>query len=177
MPMKYFVTIGSRVLEVELGSEGVTLDGKAVSPDLLEMDGSEVHTLLLGGRSHRILATRHGRGDWSLHLSGRHLRAGVVDERTRAIQEATGGREGASGPKALKAPMPGLVVKVEVEEGEVVAPGQGIAIVEAMKMENELKCEGEGRVKRILVAAGEAVDKDQVLVEFESLDSGGGGPE
>ena len=173
MPMKYFVTIGSKVLEVELGPEGVKLDGREVHPDLQEMDGTEVHTLLLGGRSHRVLASRVGSGEWSLHLSGRHLRAEVVDERTRAIRAATGAREGGRGPKSLRAPMPGLVVKVEVGEGEDVRPGQGLVIVEAMKMENELKSDAEGRVKQVLVAAGEAVDKDQVLVEFEAVHSEG----
>ena len=168
--MKYFVTIGARALEVELGPEGVRIDGKEVEPDLMEMDGTEVRTLLLNGRSHRILATRKGRGEWSLHLQGRHLMADVLDERTRAIREASHALEGARGPKALKAPMPGLVVKVEVEEGEEVRPGQGLVIVEAMKMENELKCEGEGRVKTLHVAAGETVEKDQILVEFETLE-------
>jgi pyruvate carboxylase subunit B len=132
------------------------------------MDGTDVHSLLLGDRSHRILASRNGSEGWTLHLSGRHLQAQVVDERIRAIREMAGVPELARGPKALRAPMPGLVVKVEAEEGDEVVAGQGLVIVEAMKMENELKSEGEGRVSRILVHPGEAVDKDQVLVEFEA---------
>lgn len=167
--MKYFVTIGSRVLEVELSPEGVTVDGREARPDLLEMDGTEVHSLLLSGRSHRILASREGRGEWSLHLSGRRLRAEVVDERTRAIREASRAMAGSQGPGALRAPMPGLVVKVEVEEGDEVVPGQGLVIVEAMKMENELKSDANARVKTIHVEGGQAVDKDEVLVEFEAV--------
>jgi len=74
--------------------------------------------------------------------------------------------------------MPGLVIKVEVQEGDAVVGGQGLVIVEAMKMENELKAEGEGRVARVLVAPGQTVEKDQVLVEFESPeDASEGGPE
>jgi len=93
----------------------------------------------------------------------------VVDERTRSLEEMTGAREGAKGPKVLKAPMPGMVVRVEVEEGDEVAEGRGLVIVEAMKMENELKSDGVAKVKKILVGPGEAVEKDQVLIEFEPL--------
>jgi pyruvate carboxylase subunit B len=165
--MKYFVAIGERELEVELGPEGILVDGEPVSSDLAEMDGTDVHSLLLADRSHRILARRNGNGEWGLHLSGRQFLARVEDERTRAIRELTGTQEGPAGPKALRAPMPGLVVKVEIEEGDEVHAGQGLVIVEAMKMENELKSEAAGTVSRVLVAPGQAVDKDQVLVEFE----------
>jgi len=166
--MKYFVTIGDRELEVDLGPEGVRVDRNEVQVDLVEMDGTEVHTLLLGGRSHRILASRNGTEEWILHLSGRQLRAQVVDERTRAIREMTGVKEGSVGPRALRASMPGLVVKVEAEEGDEVGPSQGLVIVEAMKMENELKSDGGGKISRILVVPGQTVEKDQVLVEFEA---------
>jgi biotin carboxyl carrier protein len=166
--MRYFVTIGDRELEVVLGPEGIRVDGTDVVADLVEMDGTGVHSLLFGEKSYRILATRDGREEWSLQLSGRQLRAQVVDERTRAIREMTGAKEGSAGPKALRAPMPGLVIKVDAAEGDEVLPGQGLVIVEAMKMENELKSEGGGRISRILVEAGETVAKDQVLVEFEA---------
>jgi biotin carboxyl carrier protein len=165
--MRYFVKIGARELEVELGPTGIRVDGMDVDADLLEMDGTGVHSLLLGGASHRVLATRSGAEEWTLHLSGLQLRAHVVDERTRAIREMTGVKEGSLGPVALRAPMPGLVIKVEAGEGDEVVPGQGLVIVEAMKMENELKSERGGRISRVLVEAGQIVQKDQVLVEFE----------
>ena len=62
--------------------------------------------------------------------------------------------------------MPGLVVRVEVAEGDEIRPGQGLVIVEAMKMENELRAEVAGRVVKIHVAAGAAVAKDQVLIDL-----------
>ena len=64
--------------------------------------------------------------------------------------------------------MPGLVVKIEAEEGQEVVRGQGLVIVEAMKMENELKADGDGQISKILVEPGQAVEKDQVLVEFQA---------
>jgi pyruvate carboxylase subunit B len=168
--MKYFVKVGDRELEVELGPEGIMVEGERISADLVEMDGTDVYSLLLGPESHRVLASRNGAEEWALHLRGHHFKAQVVDERTRAIRAMAGAPEGPSGPKALRAPMPGLVVKVEAQVGEQVQEGQGLVIVEAMKMENELKSEGEGRITKILVEPGQAVEKDQVLVEFEALD-------
>ena len=82
------------------------------------------------------------------------------------------------GPGALRAPRPGMVIKIEVEEGQEISAGQGLVIVEAIKMENELRSPGEARVGRILVEEGTAVEKDQVLMEFSPLDGrgeGGGG--
>jgi len=87
----------------------------------------------------------------------------------------TGGREGGLGPRTLRAPMPGMVIRVEVEEGQPVSAGQGLVIVEAMKMENELKSPTEARVGKILVQEGTAVEKDQVLMEFAPLDGQGEG--
>ena len=80
----------------------------------------------------------------------------------------TGQGGGDTGPKPIRAPMPGLVVRVNVQEGDTVEAGQSVAIVEAMKMENDLKAEGPGRVAAVLVEAGEPVEKGAVLVEFEA---------
>ena len=66
--------------------------------------------------------------------------------------------------------MPGLVVRVDVEPGHRVEAGQGVVIIEAMKMENELKAEADGVVSRVLVEQGQAVEKGAVLVEFEAED-------
>ncbi len=165
--MKYHVTLDGRPYEVELGPEGVRVDGEPVEVDLSTVPGTPVRTLLLDGRSHRLVAHQQARGRWTLHLGGRRLEAEVVDERTRRIREMTGISGAAAGPRTVTAPMPGLVLEVEVEEGDEVEVGQGLVIVEAMKMENELRAQAPGRVARVLVAAGEPVEKDQVLLEFE----------
>jgi pyruvate carboxylase subunit B len=67
----------------------------------------------------------------------------------------------------MRAPMPGLIVRVDVTAGDEVRTGEGVVIIEAMKMENELRADGGGIVSRVLVEAGQAVEKGAVLVEFE----------
>jgi biotin carboxyl carrier protein len=91
----------------------------------------------------------------------------VVDERTRHVRSLTSGAGQRRRPAALRAPMPGLVVRILVEAGQEVGIGAGLVVLEAMKMENELKAPAGGTVSAVQVRAGEAVEKGQVLVEFQ----------
>ena len=170
--MIYHVTIAGRSFEVELAAEGITVDGRRVEVDFARIAGGPTRSLMVDGASYRMAAARVGRETWDIHARGRRFRADVVDERTRVIREMTGGAGVAAGPRPIVAPMPGMVVKVEVEEGEEVAAGQGVVIVEAMKMENELKADAPARVERIHVQEGEAVDKDQLLVDLAPVKEG-----
>ncbi|HEX8906928.1 MAG TPA: biotin/lipoyl-containing protein, partial [Longimicrobiaceae bacterium] len=85
---------------------------------------------------------------------------------TRAIREMTGGAD-SEVEKTIAAPMPGLVVKIEVEVGQHVKAGQGVIIVEAMKMENELKAPADGVVAKVLVQERQTVDKGATLIVLE----------
>ena len=164
--MRYYVTIQDVTVEVEIDEGGVRLDGESVDISALQVAGTDVHSFLIGGESYRIVARSLGKGGWDLYLRGRHERAEVLDERTKVMRETAAAQEGPAGPRVVRAPMPGLVVKVEVEEGELVEAGTGLLIVEAMKMENELSAEAPARVGAIHVAAGQPVEKDQVLIEM-----------
>lgn len=169
--MRYHVTIGERTFEVELTAGGVRIDGERVDAELRAVSGSPLYHLLLDGASHTLHATGSGEaGRWILHLDGTRLDAEVVDERTRAIRAMTGRSTGPRGPKPVRAPMPGLVVRVLVEPGGAVRAGQGVAIVEAMKMENELKAEADGVVARVCVEAQQVVEKGAVMIEFEATE-------
>lgn len=166
--MRYVVTVAGRTFLVELaGNDMVTVDGRAMRAELGEVPGTSVKHLLLDGRSYTFVAepNRAATG-WDLHLAGHNLYAEAIDERTRSIRELTTRVAPRRGPRPVRAPMPGLIVRIEVEPGQEVQPGQGVAIIEAMKMENELRAEGSGIVKRVLVEPGQAVEKGAVLVEF-----------
>ncbi len=165
--MRYFVTIDGEVIEVDVDGEHVTVGGAVVRVDLGGAAGTAARHLIMDGRSWPLLA-RAGehRGVWRIEMGGHAWEAEVIDERTRAIRDMTSGAPAQRGPRPVRAPMPGLVVRVEVEPGQSVRPGQGVVIVEAMKMENELKADGGGVVSRVLVAPGQAVEKGAVLIEF-----------
>ena len=140
----------------------------SVDAELRSVPGTTLRHLLADGASHALVAEpTGGRGIWEIYHAGERLRVSAVDERTRAIREMVGGAAARRGPRPVRAPMPGMVVRIEVEPGQAVETGQGVAVIEAMKMENELRAEGAGVVMRVLVQAGQAVEKGAVLVEFE----------
>jgi biotin carboxyl carrier protein len=166
--MRYFVTIGQRTFRVELRPGGVRLDGADVAAELRAVPGTPLHHLLLDGASYSVHATPGTEsGAWTVHMSGGSIDAEVVDQRTRAIRAMTNRSARPRGPRPVRAPMPGLVVRLLVASGDHVKAGQGVAIVEAMKMENELKADAPGTVGRILVSPGQAVEKGAVMIEFE----------
>jgi pyruvate carboxylase subunit B len=165
--MRYFVTVGSRTFEVDLSGATPTVDGEALAAELTAVPGTRVRALLVDGHSYSLVALPGEKDDrWELTIAGERLSAVVVDERTRAIREMTGAGE-ETAEKSVTAPMPGLVVRVEVEPGERVAAGQGVVIVEAMKMENELKAPADGVVASVAVQAGQTVEKGAVLLTLE----------
>ncbi|MFP4623421.1 MAG: acetyl-CoA carboxylase biotin carboxyl carrier protein subunit [Gemmatimonadota bacterium] len=164
--MRYYVSIGGREFEVDLRTDVPTVDGEPVDARLTRIPGTPMRHLLTDGRSHGLVARSVETGRWDIHVNGTRFDVEVVDERTRAIRAMTGEGAAARGPRPIRAPMPGLVVRVEVQEGDTVRAGQTVAIVEAMKMENDLKADADGVVARVAVEAGEPVEKGAVLVEL-----------
>lgn len=173
--MRYFVKVADVEWEVVVEGERVSLNGKEVAARLLQGPSGEAWALELDGATHSLVAGPRGDDGRILHVDGRRHRVQAETERERRVREMKGLGSGSRGPRPLKAPMPGLVVKIDVEAGETVAEGQGLVIVEAMKMENELQAEADGVVSQILVEAGQAVEKDQVLLEFEEPEAEGEG--
>jgi biotin carboxyl carrier protein len=166
--MKYIVSIAGREIEVEVDGDQVTVAGATQTASLRVIPGTPARQLMIGNHPSVLTMRSAGRGQWSLGLGGDRWEVEVIDERTRHIRSLTGGAERARGPAVLRAPMPGLVVRVLVEPGQEVAAGTGLVVLEAMKMENELKASADGVVSAVRSQAGSAVEKGQVLVEFRS---------
>ncbi|MEO8449633.1 MAG: biotin/lipoyl-containing protein [Gemmatimonadota bacterium] len=166
--MKYVVSIAGTRVDVEVDGERVVVNGTEHHAELRTVPGTPVRNLLLDGNSWIVPIEPLARGRWLVQRWGERYEADVVDERTRHIQSLVGAGKAASGPQSLKAPMPGLVVRVLVESGQTVSAGQGLVVLEAMKMENELKAPAAGVVDSVRVTSGQAVDKGAILVVFEA---------
>jgi acetyl/propionyl-CoA carboxylase alpha subunit len=166
--VKYVVRIGGEDHEVVLDGDGVHVDGNDVAAHVEAIDGTPVRMVTIGDEVHRVVV-RPGssRGLYTLWLDGHRFEAEALDERTRAIRELSGASAGPSGPAPLVAPMPGLIVRVHVQAGDQVAAGQGLVVMEAMKMENELRVQAAGRVKTVLVTTGSVVEKGALLIALE----------
>jgi pyruvate carboxylase subunit B len=169
--MIYHVTVDGRTFEIEVRPDGVRVNGESVEAGLHHADGSPLGALHVDGATYPLLGTRTAKGRWRLRSRGTAVDAEVIDERTRAIREMAGAGAGPAGPRPVVAPMPGMVLRVDVAAGDHVREGQGVVIVEAMKMENELKASAGGVVSRVLVRSGDTVEKGQVLVEFTSAEA------
>src|SRR3989449_3454755 len=118
--MKYFVRIGAQTVEVEVEGTRVLVGGEALEAHLVAVPGTPLYHLLLGGQSWTVAAQplEGGVGRWALGVVGERVEIEVVDERTRQIQALTGGRVAAAPSGTIRAPMPGLVVRVEVRSEE-----------------------------------------------------------
>jgi len=172
--MKYSVTIGAKTFEVEVEGSRVTVDGVALEADLAAVSGTPLYHLLLGGESWTVAAEPlEGGGRWVLGLVGERVDVAVEDERTRGIEAGTATSRRVSGGGTVRAPMPGLVVRIEVAEGQEVDAGTGLVVVEAMKMENELRAPRPGKVQTVHVAVGQAVEKGASLVTLASPEPSG----
>lgn len=165
--MKYTVTIRGRTFDVEIRGGEARIDGEVVDATLQAVPGSPLRLLSLPDAIEPYALARYD-GGWMVHHAGEVWEARVVDERTRRLQEMTGGGHAGGGHGVVKAPMPGRVVRVEVEVGAQVRQGQGVVVLEAMKMENELTAPIAGRVTAVQVVAGQAVAKGAVLAEVSA---------
>jgi biotin carboxyl carrier protein len=167
--VKYVVEVNSRRKTVSIDPEGVRYEGDApIHAELSDIEGSPVRIVKLGTHVYRIVAEkRQGRGRYTLWVDGYRFEAEALDERTRAIRDLSAATAGPTGPAPIVAPMPGLIVRVNVNPGDKVEAGQGLVVMEAMKMENELRATAAGTVRSVEVSPGTAVEKGALLVALE----------
>jgi biotin carboxyl carrier protein len=166
--MKYFVRIGESQYEIGIDGETVTIDGQTLRAHIEDIPGTPLQLLSIGNERFRILARRGAdRGSYDVAVEGHRLQVEALDERARVIRELSGTSKKRAGAGNLVAPMPGLVVRINVKEGDAVRAGQGLVVMEAMKMENELRAPANATVKRVAIAAGSAVEKGALLLELE----------
>lgn len=162
--MKYIASVEDQSFEVEIRpNDQLVINGVPVQADFQSVANQPVYTLLLNGESFEALVYPSDRGVQVL-LRGRLFDFMVEDERQRRLRQSSSGVTIQSGEYQLKAPMPGMVVVVPVEEGQEIQSGDDLVILESMKMQNELKAPRDGIISRVRVKAGDNVDQNQVLL-------------
>jgi pyruvate carboxylase subunit B len=168
--VKYVVDVQGARVEVALDEHGVRIGDTDFAAHVADVEGTPVQLVTIGDTVHRVVVQRGTtRGCYVLWIDGWRFDVEALDERTRAIRDMSAATAAASGPAPLKAPMPGLIVRVLVEVGAEVAAGQPIVVMEAMKMENELRAASAGRVSAVRIKPGDAVEKGAVLVEIGAV--------
>ena len=176
--MIYEVAIGDRLRTVGIVRKGaylhVDLDGRVHVVDARRVNDSIVSMLLqvegadVPARSiDASFASQPVAGDFDVHLDGRTIPVQIRPAGSFGRQKKAGGGAAGAGPQRVTSPMPGKVVRVLVKPGDEVKARQGLVVVEAMKMENELRAARDGRVREVSVAEGQSVDAGTVLLIVE----------
>lgn len=159
--MIFDATVGGRTIRVEVrGRDGlytVSLDGSPLDVELVSA-GPPFASLLLQGESHEVGLEKRPEG-YAVLLPGDT----VVVDLAEAARGASPSARRSHGPARLTAPMPGRVVRVLSVPGADVAAGQGLVVIEAMKMENEIRAPHAGRVQEVAVREGQAVEAGALL--------------
>lgn len=175
--MIYVLTIGEREVRAEIEAAGpglyrVKLDGEEFAVSAHRTEAS-IYSILLGSLDEKGHVVEGGRAfeadvdvsadQVGVAIQGEHFDIGAIDERRKKLRNAAAGTS-AGGGGELHSPMPGKIVKILAKEGATVKKGQGLVVIEAMKMENELACPRDGVLKSISVAEGQVVDSGALLL-------------
>ena len=162
--MKFEVRIGGRECTIELHRDAdhwqILIDGRAVDADAVEI-APGIFSILLNGKSYEVRVTPNPGGGLTLQTAHQEFVAEVVDP--RAWRGRRHGALEAEGRQQILAPMPGKIIRVLVQTGEKVQAGQGLLVVEAMKMQNEIRSPKSGKVERLLAKEGQSVNAGEVL--------------
>lgn len=166
--MIYVVDVNGHRYTVELRGDSAIVDGVEYRASLQTVSGTPVRIVSVNDAVHRmVLRERASRGRYRFWLDGHRYDAEALDSRARAIRDMQASSAHRAGPAPLLAPMPGLIVQLRVKVGDTIAAGDGLVVMEAMKMENELRAVAAGRVRAVHVTAGAVVEKGALLVELE----------
>jgi biotin carboxyl carrier protein len=164
MRMKFEIQIdgNARTVQLERTEErwSISLDGDPIDADAIEV-APNVYSILLSGQSFEVRVTPTPTGALTVQTAQQEFTATVTDP--RAWRGRRHSALEAEGRQQVLAPMPGKIVRVLVQAGEKVESGQGILVVEAMKMQNEIRSPKNGTVERVLVKEGQPVNAGEVL--------------
>jgi biotin carboxyl carrier protein len=162
--MQYEVLIDGKVRKLELtaieGGWKCTIDGRPILFDAVEISGNKL-SILIDGKSYEV---RREAGE-TISVGSRGYQVSVEDARSWRGKRRGSGSE--AGPQKLTATMPGKVVRILAAVGDKIAAGQGIVVIEAMKMQNEIRSPKEGTLQKILTRAGASVNAGEVLAIVE----------
>lgn len=154
--------------DIELEDKSVKINDQLLDLDRVEQADGSIH-MVHKGKSYKVkILTSDAEGKQAkLQVNGNVYEVSLSDDLDRLLEKMGMSGAGANKVNEVKAPMPGLVLKVLVEPGQAVAKGDSLLVLEAMKMENVIKSPGDATVKSIQVKAQDKVEKNFVLIEFE----------
>ena len=159
--------VGDKTFDIVFEKGHLLIDGEETSY-AFERVSEQHYALLIDGRSLPVTIEEAPGGRLRVTVDGRPVDVTVKDEKALLLERFGLNEAAGAAERTVYAPMPGLVLDVIVEPGQQVQAGDGLLVLEAMKMENELRAQTNGVVKTLHVTPGDAVVKNALLLEFES---------
>ncbi|MEM7107319.1 MAG: biotin/lipoyl-containing protein [Bacteroidota bacterium] len=163
----YTAKIEDREYSITFDQKGITLNDAPFAWDLKKLDETSYH-IIKEGRSYNVQVESWDRHEKTaqLKINGKPVIVAVKDKLDLLLAELGMDKLSSSQINDVKAPMPGLILSLSVEEGQEVKKGDPLLILEAMKMENVIKSPSDGVIKLIKASQGDSVEKNQVLIQF-----------
>jgi biotin carboxyl carrier protein len=160
--------VNQQTFDIHSDKLGTSINGQTLEWDILEVKNNIFH-ILFQNRSYNaeVLEADYQAKSFLLKINKNQYVVEVKDRFDILLEQLGMSNVNITKVNDLKAPMPGLIVSIQVKVGDIIKKGDSLLILEAMKMENVLKATGEGKIKGIKVAVKQNVEKNQVLIEFE----------
>lgn len=161
--MKYYATVDDKEYVIDIEQDKLLVNGNEYNYDFQTLPEAGLVSLVLNNRSLEAVVEERDNVSEVL-IRGELYSVHVQDERAYRLAKARGTVQSVTGEASVKSPMPGIIITVTVNEGDAVAKGDTLIILESMKMENELKSPRDGVVLAVVVESGASVEKGQVLI-------------
>jgi len=163
---KYVVSLNNEKFDTEIFDHTLIVEDREYRYSISQVNDYSYH-LRVNNKSFEISIDKLSQDDFRFLIKGNYFETIVRSKLEEIASETLKNKEKLSHKDTIKAPMPGLVLKVLVAEGDNVKIGESLLVLEAMKMENDIKSSASGTVKSVRITAGEAVEKDQVMIIIE----------
>ncbi len=173
---RYIAWIGGEEKEVSLAPRGrgweITVDGETYNVEQSVIEKDQRFSIMVGNNSFLVDLVEKDwkKGEFVVNAIAEQINVKVRDE-LEAVADSIDAAQASGGGFDLKAPMPGIVVRSLVSLGDTVTKGQGLVILEAMKMQNELVCEADGIVTELLATEGKMVETGALLARVSEVEA------
>ena len=162
--MKYITTVEGQEFVIDINEDGqVTVDGEDLDIDFHGIPNTQTYSVIINGDSYEVGIDDDGEL-FQIMLKSNLYEVQVEDERTRRLAGLIGKKGNAVGEVLIKAPMPGIIISIPVEEGQQVNQGDIVIVLESMKMQNEFKSPKDGVISSIRAVPGDKIEQNAILL-------------
>jgi len=158
----YRIKIGENEYRIEITEAGIKINDEDIQVDILQLNDAGLYLMNHGDDKLELHMRVEGQSSYLVMADGKQILAQVEPDRGQVKSRTTLISE-----KEMRAPMPGLVISVNVEQGQQVKEGQAVCVLESMKMQMAIHAPVDGVVREILVESDQKVEKDELLVKLE----------